>query len=133
MTITKRITSLALAAVLLLTSVLLWGCGSSEIEYKVNVTDALGTPYTSGIVVKFMQNGEQVALQACDENGVAAKTLPKGNYEAELSFTADAETAGAITANIMTITSIIEIIFFTVFILSKFNHIYDNTINRYCK
>lgn len=91
MTITKRITSLALAAVLLLTSVLLWGCGSSEAEYKVSVVDALGNPYTSGIVVKFMQNGEQVALQACDESGVASKILPKGNYDAELSFTTDAE------------------------------------------
>ncbi len=91
MNIIKKLSAFALAAVLLSTSVLLWGCGSSEAEYKVSIVDALGTPYNSGIVVKFMQNGEQIALQACDENGVAVKTLPKGNYETELSFTADAE------------------------------------------
>lgn len=91
MNIIKRLSATALAAVLLSSSVLLWGCGSAEADYKVSVVDALGNPYTTGIVVKFMQNGEQVALQACDENGVASKTLPKGSYETELSFTADAE------------------------------------------
>ncbi|MBQ2729800.1 MAG: hypothetical protein IJF69_03410 [Clostridia bacterium] len=66
-------------------------CGQSEVTYKVNVKDALGNPYTSGIVVKFMQDDEQVAMQAVDKNGVASKTLSKGDYSVELSFTADAD------------------------------------------
>lgn len=85
LTVIKKIfavTALVLAAVMAFAS-----CGSKDATYKVSVTDLLGTPYTSGIVVKFMQNGEQVAMQACDENGVAEKILPKGEYDVELSFT----------------------------------------------
>ena len=91
MKIFKRISSFVLAAAMLTTSVVLASCGSGEKEYKVNVKDALGNPYYSGIIVKFMQNGEQVAMQAVDENGVAAKTLAKGDYDIELSFTGDAD------------------------------------------
>ncbi len=85
----KRITK-KLAAVLLTVAVsmtlLLTGCGGDK-EYTVAVKDALGDPYTTGVVVRFMQDGQQVAMQACDENGVATKTLPKGEYAVELSFT----------------------------------------------
>ncbi len=88
-TMTKR--GLALLVTLsLCMALLLAGCSAEKI-YTVNVKDALGNPYTSGVVVKFLQGGQQVALQACDENGVAAKTLAKGDYEVELSFT-DSET-----------------------------------------
>lgn len=65
-------------------------CGGEK-TYKVSVKDALGNPYTSGVVVNFMQNGEKVGMQACDENGVATKKLPKGEYTVSLSFT-DSET-----------------------------------------
>lgn len=65
-------------------------CGGEK-TYKVSVKDALGNPYTSGVVVTFMQNGEKVGMQACDENGVATKKLPKGEYTVSLSFT-DSET-----------------------------------------
>ena len=61
-------------------------CGGNK-TYKVAVKDALGNPYTSGVVVNFMQNGEKVGMQACDENGVATKKLPKGEYTVSLSFT----------------------------------------------
>ncbi len=65
-------------------------CGGEK-TYNVTVKDALGNPYTSGVVVNFMQNGEKVGMQACDENGVATKKLPKGEYTVSLSFT-DSET-----------------------------------------
>ncbi len=61
-------------------------CGGEK-TYKVTVKDALGNPYTSGVVVNFMQNGEKVGMQACDENGLATKKLPKGEYTVSLSFT----------------------------------------------
>lgn len=90
-TMTKRgfawLLVLSLCAALLLT-----GCGGGDKTYTVNVKDALGNPYTTGVVVKFMQNGQQVAMQPCDENGVASKTLAAGEYTVELSFT-DSEAA----------------------------------------
>lgn len=82
---TKRMTAILLVAAVCM-ALLLAGC-SSEKEYTVAVKDALGTPYTTGVVVRFMQDGQQVALQACDENGVAGKVLPRGDYTVELSFT----------------------------------------------
>ncbi len=77
-------TALILCAVMVLGSC---GAESGEAVYKVSVADANGNAYASGIVVKFMQNGEQIAMQACDENGVAEKTLAKGEYQIELHFT----------------------------------------------
>ena len=85
----KRIISIILAAVLLCAA--LTACGSVEKTYSVTVKDALGNPYTSGIVVKFMQGDTQVAMQSCDENGTAAKSLPSGKYTATLVF-ADTDT-----------------------------------------
>ncbi len=85
-------TILALLLVLLLT-----GCGeapaaetlSQEAEYRVTVADALGVPYTSGVIVSFCQDGKQVAMQPVDANGVAAKTLTRGDYTVELVFTGE--------------------------------------------
>ena len=80
----------ALLVLLLCLALLLTGCGkteSGEQTYTVTVKDALGTPYTTGVVVKFLQNGEQVAMQPCNEKGEAAKTLAAGEYTVELSFT----------------------------------------------
>ncbi len=83
----KKFSLLLMAALLVSAVMVLGSCESKEATYKVTVADSLGTPYSSGIVVKFMQNGEQAAMQACDENGVAEKTLPRGDYDIELSFT----------------------------------------------
>ncbi len=85
----KRFISIILVAVLLCAA--LTACGSVEKTYSVTVKDALGNPYTSGIVVKFMQGDTQVAMQPCDKNGTAAKSLPSGKYTAMLTF-ADTDT-----------------------------------------
>ncbi len=85
-TMKNRITALLTVCVLCAT-LLLTSCGSGDVTYSVSVKDALGTPYTAGVVVKFLQNGEQVAMQPCDENGVAEKTLAAGEYTVELVFT----------------------------------------------
>lgn len=84
----KKVCALALALVMLMG--LLAACGQTgNATYTVKVTDAQGTPLTSGVIVKFMQNGTQVAMQPVNANGEAAKELPKGNYTVELAFTGD--------------------------------------------
>ncbi len=83
--ITKKLAAVLLTVVVSM-SLLMTGCGGDK-EYTVAVKDALGNPYTSGVVVRFMQDGQQIAMQACNEEGVAVKTLPKGEYAIELSFT----------------------------------------------
>lgn len=88
-----QIFALVLAAVLMCT--LFAGCKQeetlpSEMTYKVTVVDALGTPYTSGVVVRFMKDGSQAAMQVVNNEGIAEKTLPTGDYTAELTFTGDA-------------------------------------------
>lgn len=62
----------------------------TEASYSVTVKDALGNAY-SGVIVRFMQGGEQVTMQVADENGVAAKVLEKGEYTVELAFTSSDE------------------------------------------
>ncbi len=89
MNLLKKLSSLLLAAALLCGVLGLAGCSAPV--YTVKVVDALGTPYTSGVIVCFKQNGTQVALQPVDENGVATKELDKGDYEVELLFTGDAK------------------------------------------
>ena len=94
----KKIGALLLA--LALSIGLLAGCGgeagesttpettlSGEVTYRVTLTDGMAQPVTRGVVVKFMQNGAQVAMQKPDENGVAEKTLARGEYTVELQFT----------------------------------------------
>ncbi len=87
----KRLLSVLLIAALTLSLFTLAACGSGEKDYTVNLKDALGNPYTSGIVVKFMQGGKQVAMQSCNEQGAATKSLVNGKYNVVLSF-ADDET-----------------------------------------
>lgn len=58
-----------------------------QAEYRVSVTDAAGTPYTEGVIVRFMQNGAQASMQVVDAQGVAVKVLPAGDYTVELQFT----------------------------------------------
>lgn len=63
------------------------GTDGSLISYQVKVLDGQGNPMTSGVVVKFLKNGEKVAMQNPDENGIATKELEKGDYTVELMFT----------------------------------------------
>ena len=89
MRIMKRVIALLLAAVLC--CVALSACAGGDPAYKVTVVDALGNPYTSGVIVKFLQNGEQVAMQAIDAEGAVERTMAKGDYTVELQFTSSAD------------------------------------------
>lgn len=60
---------------------------STAADYSVTVTDYFGTPLGSGVVVIFMKDGKQVAMQVADDKGVAVKNLEKGEYTVELKFT----------------------------------------------
>jgi len=104
MKLSKKIGITALCVLVLCVSMILGACGGeqastptsgsnsgNEAEYRVTVVDGAGTPYTTGVIVQFMQNGEKVALQTVDANGVAAKTLAKGDYTVELMFTGNAD------------------------------------------
>ncbi len=82
----QGIKALLLAGILLCMSVFFSACGGNK-TYKVTVKDALGNPYTEGVIVKFMKNGEQAGMQPVNENGVAEKELASGKYTVELSFT----------------------------------------------
>lgn len=59
----------------------------AELEYSVTLTNPDGTPCKSGVVIRFMQDGEQIAMQAPNADGVAAKVLPTGDYTVEITFT----------------------------------------------
>lgn len=102
MNISKRFGAFALCVLLLTMSFVLGACGNAQApaeapdsgtdaEYVVRVVDGSGNPYTTGIIVQFMKNGEKVALQTIDANGIAAKTLEKGDYTVELMFTGNAD------------------------------------------
>lgn len=101
----------ALAIMLVLASCLtvFAACGgeqlSADAAYRVVIEDAIGTPYTDGgIVVKFMQNGQQAGMQIVGENGVAEKTMPRGDYTVELQFT-DADAAYIYDNSAMTLSA----------------------------
>ena len=82
----KRFISIILVVALTFSLFTLTACGKGEKDYIVNIKDAVGNPYTTGIVVKFMQGGKQVAMQSCDENGTARKSLINGKYDVVLEF-----------------------------------------------
>lgn len=82
-----KATSILLAATLMCSALFLGACGNSgEVEYKVTVVDAIGNTYGKEVLVRFMQDGSQVAMQVCDENGVATKTLAAGEYDIQLKL-----------------------------------------------
>jgi hypothetical protein len=87
----KKIKAMALAVLMVLSVFALAACGG-EAAYQVKVVDAQGNPYTSGVIVKFMQDGKQAGMQPVNGEGVSEKTLPKGDYSVELVFTDDALT-----------------------------------------
>lgn len=60
---------------------------NGKATYRVTIIDVNGKPATSGVVVKFMKNGEQEAMEIVNTSGVAAKELDKGDYTVELLFT----------------------------------------------
>ena len=85
----KKFISVLLIAVLTLSFLTLTSCGKGEKDYIVNLKDALGNPYTSGIVVKYLQNGKQIAMQSCNEQGSAIKSLENNKYDVALTFAND--------------------------------------------
>ena len=96
----KRMKALLLALAMLC-AVLLTACGGNSEEapvsdeaaavpgYKVKVVDAFDEPVTSGVIVRFMQGGQQVSMQVVNQDGIAAKELEAGEYTVELQFTDD--------------------------------------------
>lgn len=89
---TKRFKALLLAAMMLLSVTLFAACGesqSAEADYKVTVMDAAGNPVSTGYAVRFMQNGQQVAMQIPNEKGESVKNMTRGDYTVELQFTGD--------------------------------------------
>jgi hypothetical protein len=103
---TKKIMSLVLAMLMLAS--LLCACAETQGDntpgattttptseadnkalYQVTVIDVYGKPATSGVAVRFLQNGESVAMQTMNAAGVAEQELEKGDYTVELRFTDD--------------------------------------------
>ena len=91
----KNIRALLLAILMLCSVLVFAACGEQESTepqvtqpagYSVKVVDALGNPYTGDMIVRFMQNGQQAAMQKMGEDGVATKDLPDGEYTVELQF-----------------------------------------------
>ncbi len=56
-------------------------------DYSVKLVDPLGNAYNSGLIVKFLLEGQQVAMVKVDENGVATKNLDRANYTLEVMST----------------------------------------------
>ena len=97
----KKLFCILALAVLLCFAMVLGACdgqgasgsnNGTDATYQVSVVDAAGNPYTKGVIVRFLQNGQQAAMQVVGENGVAEKVMTKGDYTVELMFT-DADTA----------------------------------------
>ena len=73
-----------LLLLVLCATLILGACGgetaqdSTDANYKVTVVDGAGAPYTTGVIVQFLQNGQQVAMQVINGNGVAEKDPAQG-------------------------------------------------------
>ena len=83
----KLMKKLIIVAALMCSAMFLVACGGGEVEYKVTVKDALGNTYGKDTMVEFYNGDEKAGVQICDENGVAAKTLPKGTYTIKVTST----------------------------------------------
>ena len=88
----KKIIAIFCAAVCLIS--LMAGCApepqeslSPNADYSVTVMDAQGNVFTSGVIVQFLQNGQQAAMQPVNTTGAAVKNLPRGDYSVKLMFT----------------------------------------------
>ena len=93
MKLTKRTRALLLCALFLCPLLVLCACGNDTpdpagtLSYQVTVVDGLGQPYTEKVIVKFMQDGTQVAMANVDASGTAKKDLPKGEYTLDIATT----------------------------------------------
>ncbi len=98
----KNLKALVLALVMLCSLLMFAACGqqgsADQTEpatdavpagYTVTVVDGLGNPCTEGVIVRFLQNGQQVTMQVVDENGTVTKDLEDGEYTVELQLTGD--------------------------------------------
>ena len=94
---TKRIHALKLVALLLCTALLLCACQkpaaptttealSKTAMYQVTVLGVDGKPTTDGVIIRFLRNGEEIAMQKTDASGVASKELDRGDYTVEIMF-----------------------------------------------
>jgi hypothetical protein len=110
---TKRYIAFLIALALMFLLVLT-GCGGGEetpavqqsgnVDYQVSLTDALGNTYHEGIIVKFLQDGQEIAMQVVGDNGTATKSLPAGTYTVELVYTSN-EAAYSYDADNVTLTA----------------------------
>ena len=90
-----KVFSKIMAAVLAVTMLFsLCACGnngdnsdSGLANYQVKVLDGEGKALTTGVIVKFLKDGQQVAMQPVNGEGIASKELAKGDYTVELVFT----------------------------------------------
>ena len=83
----KLMKKLIIAAALMCSAMFLVACGGGETEYSVKVTDAIGGTYGKDTIVVFCEGDNEVAKQICDENGVAKKKLPAGEYTIKVTST----------------------------------------------
>lgn len=58
-----------------------------DLNYQVTVLDPDGNPFTTGVIVEFYQGETKVGMAALNDNGVAAKNLPAGDYTVKLVYT----------------------------------------------
>lgn len=56
----------------------------AEASYKVTVVNGVGDPYTERIIVRFVQGDTQIAMIPISAEGVAEKTMPKGDYTVQI-------------------------------------------------
>ncbi len=60
---------------------------SAEAEYEIKLVDAFGNAMKIGAVAQLYQGDAQVGMLAFDADGVAKKTLERGEYSFKLAFT----------------------------------------------
>lgn len=82
----KLMKKLIIVAALMCSAMFLVACGGN-VEYKVTVTDAIGSTYGKDTIVEFYDGDEKVGMQICDKNGVAKKSLAKGTYTIKVTST----------------------------------------------
>ena len=58
---------------------------SADAEYTVKIVDALGNAYNGTALVRFLQDGQQKAMQQA-KDGMVTKTLPRGEYSLQLEL-----------------------------------------------
>lgn len=82
-----KLLAFVMAIAMCLTLVACGGKDDGMANYQVKVLDGEGKALTTGVIVKFLKDGQQVAMQPVNGDGIAAKELAKGNYTVELVFT----------------------------------------------